>query len=908
MTWAEITSRGWGKIVGYRLTIEGWPDVWVSDPLITYTTNLDGRTVRTGLKTEGLGFSEQLNLQEARTIVRGFTAKIVSTDQNDHATSSFSTFNRPVAYLEAELSDTATTINTGPNLSNSTYYHIGTETILVGTYPTISRKHWNTHAQKHPGSATGLYGDPALMPVYDKPPTMEGRRANLFVYAEGDSMTGDGTIVFRGIVSKPPTLDSDGLTWSIQVNPITDLLGQHIAAQNLDAKLYGIYHHNACPFYMRLQYDATASAHVGIVGLYDDLDSLIAAVNDQIATQLTNITATGVDSLVMEKVGQNGERLIMRLQTNATACNFAIDIGSPLVGFCSTTHWYKPDPTKPGFPDQQGVWWDSIATNTEYIAVFGPESPDGSYCPFPETPVGNQMTCLGEPGHAFAVAGNNASPWRVYVDKDLSDQVAAGTYVHIDGIEGFAAGAGRTGGHLASEGGAGDFEVSGQGTDVNAYYIDFVPRSTRSAGLSPGVGFLNGETRFVSLRDYGEGDITAFRTGITTESVDANWGDTPFITAGATAPYGDLATWDPDETVSSDPTLWNREYVFAFSKSVGEILREECKMIAHHLYLDADFRIALRRFPAIGANMTSDTTIDTGDIVTPDGKRGMWPGWTPQRDGLVNEVTIQEGYDPVEDDWKGRKYVIRDVTSISEHKSRGKGKLEVKPYSQSESPIFPETATRIGEALMSVLARDYIQVTVRVPLSMFGLLVGDVVLFTCPQVPNGSGARGMTNQRAVVWGRRWNLDPTNAFGELTLYVPTQLEGGYCPSGYITSQVNDSGDTWTITCLSSNDQNLAWSENGDGKITDHFAAGDYVEVMKLGDSGETRVTGTVDSVDGDNDAVTVSFDSTWTPGSDQWVLEFRKDTGSTATARQQGYTYTADSNFELVNGTAAWRYV
>lgn len=905
MTWASILATGSGRIVGYRLTVEGWPDVWVSDSRITYTGNLDGRTVRVGLKTEGLGFSEALNLHEARTIVRGFTAKVVSTTNQDFATASFSTFNRPVSFLQAALTDTDTTISASPSLSNSTYYHIGTETIYHSSGGTITRKHWNTHAQGHPGGATGHYGEPIQMPIYDKPPTMEGRRANLFVYAEGDSMSGDGTIVFRGIVSRPPTLEGDGLTWNIQVNPITDLLAQHVAAQDLDARISGIYHHKTCPVFMQCTYEGTESSSYTVTGRHDNIDVLIDAINAQISTMLTAVSASKVDSCVVALTADRS-RIAVRMRTDAVSApsEFQIVIGSPLLGYAFDL-WRKVSTSNPDTPGNQ-VQIDSLATATDYMQFFVPEDPTGGSV---AGTVSNQMTCLGSPGTTLLKSTDTASPWRIHVDKDLSDQVAAGTFVHIAGIEGFSAGTGRLGPYQATEGGEDTLEVSAQSTTGNTYYIDVVPKKARIApGLtswSNGIGFLGSDTEITSIRDYGTGDVTAFRTGITAESVDANWGDTPFITAAGAAPYGDLANW----SMSGDPSsaVKNRKYRFTRSKSIGEILREEMKLNGHYLYLDDDFRIAVRKYPQVGANMTSDTSITAGDVRTPDGAGGMWPGWSPQGDGLVNEVEIKTGYNAISDDWEGRSFTVKDVYSIAEHKSRGKGRMSITPFSETTgAPLTGDEAARIARVIMGVMAKDYIQVQVEVPFKFFGLKIGDVVLFSSAQVPGGTGSRGLTDKRALVWRREWSFQ--RGTGKLTLYIPTTLEGGYTPSAYVTGQTDNGSDNWTLDVDSTDDTNIAWSDNADGKVTDHFAAGDYIKLVKWGDSGETEVTGTVASVDGTNDQIVVDLDATWTPGSDTWVLEWPKDTGSTATTRQQGYTYTSDTGLALVNGGSAWRFV
>lgn len=904
MTWASITSTGTGKVVGFRLCIEGWPEVWVSNPAITYATNKDTRSVRTGLLAEGLGFSERLNLQEARTIARGFTAKIVSTDGYDRATASFSTRASVVALLSSTISESATSLSCSAALTSGTYYHLGTETIKAtstGTSPSIERQKWNTHAQKQIAGVTAAYGDVFFTPIYDRPTTMEGRRANLFVYGEGDTLAGDGTLVFRGLVSRPPRLDSDGMTWLITVDPITHVLNQNVANTGFDARIYGIYHHKAAPVYMQCNYNGTQSSVYTVTGLHDNLGALIVAVNAQIATMLASIPATNVSSLVLDQVGGT---LLLRMKTAATApTQFTCVLGSPLLGFANATIGWGLPGVQPGSVSSTYIASTALTTSTEYVVPLGPSTPDGSYCPFAEV-VTDQMSCLGEPtGLRYTLSSDTASPWRIYVDKDLTGFISAGEFIYLEGLQGFQAGQTPQGSMFETESGSRILEVSAISAAGTTCIIDFVPLSGNSHGARDGA-FCTYDTTATGIRDYGFGDVSDLRDSICTQSIDGNYGDTPFITAAGTDPLGDMAAWVPGDIVASDPGLSSRQYQFATAKGVGEILREELKLIAHYMYLDANFRIAIRPFPAITQTLTSDVTITATNVVTPDGKHGMWPGWEVQRDGLVNEILVQQVYDPIEDEWTGKTYTFRELKSITEHKSRGKGRLEIKPFSRAW--VTPDTAKVAATAIFGVLSKDYVLVTVEVPYTLFSTLVGDVVKLTHALIPAGDGTRGISGKRAIVFERRWNF--TRPTGTFVLYVPIYDEPAYTPSAYVTAQVNNGSNNWTITASSANTYNIIWSQEGDGLVLSHFQATDNVEVIRYGDSGETRVAGTVASVDQDNDQIVVDFAATWTPSTHTWLLEWPKDTGSTATARQLTYCYVADGNVQLTSGDTGWRFV
>lgn len=889
MTWATILSTGSGRIVGYRLMIEGVQACWVTHPEITFQTNRDNRTVYNGLLSEGLGFTERLNAQECMTHVTGFTAKIRSTDSADSATGILSRDVSPVAYLNSDLTAAGTTISTSPALSNDTYYHLGSETIKVGTYPTIARQKWHTQAQAH---NVTVFGDTNPYPIYAYPPTLEGRRCVLYVYGEGDSLIGDGTVLFRGIVTRPPSLGGDGLTWSIQVGPRHALLAQNVAGSNNQAKLYGIYHHNACPFFIRMNYNGTLGNEYYVTGLHDTMQSLIDDINTELETARAAIPATNISYVRLAQDFDGALRIVIK--TAGAASDFILFAGSPLLGYINDTdaNWF----------DAAGnaVNWENIAINTVYSKALEPrEFVTTESVGLPSTALGivpNHPFSMPALANAFSDPSAAEDPWSLYLDKDLG--TLTGEYVHISGtnIE------------------DGIFEVALSDTDPydfgNVYRVDLVP--VKAPGHAFFMGFLGSEVTVTHLRDYGTGDVADFITTIVTNAaLYANNGDAPFL-CDDTNSVGDVTTWTIADTGGFHAALSARRYRFVKSKSLQEVLSEELKLIGHFLYLDSVGRMVIRALPSVTQQMVASTTLDASNIITPPS--GAWPGWEAQRDGIVNHVEIQGGYNPVEDEWTGELFQIRALASIAEHKTRGKGKITVKPYSGDFSGIDNTTAIHIAEMLMQFLGRDYAIVTVRVPLTLFSLLIGDVVKLTHRLIPNGSGGRSVTTKRAIVVEKKWKLDPADPEGTLSLYIPRGDDGGYTPTGHITSQTNPSGNNWNITLLHTNAFNQALSQTGSGVVAEHFAASDYIEVVNMGgsgggevtgDAGETTVTGTVTSSSGN--VVVVALDSTWTPGTDTWWLKWRKDTGATATAHQVAFTYVGDTTLLLTNGNPARRF-
>ena len=152
MTWLDIKTHGSGSL-RFGLLIEGWPDFWVTDPSITYSPN--GQTVRVGLSTEGIVMQDRVIMHEARCEQSPITFKIrapewqqeTASSWGDHATSSFT--NRPqavrqvdpAAFTSFDEDDTSMpALEGGGSLTSSTVYWVGSEAILVGTWPAITQR------------------------------------------------------------------------------------------------------------------------------------------------------------------------------------------------------------------------------------------------------------------------------------------------------------------------------------------------------------------------------------------------------------------------------------------------------------------------------------------------------------------------------------------------------------------------------------------------------------------------------------------------------------------------------------------------------------------------------------------------------------------------------------------------
>jgi len=107
---------------------------------------------------------------------------------------------------------------------------------------------------------------------------------------------------------------------------------------------------------------------------------------------------------------------------------------------------------------------------------------------------------------------------------------------------------------------------------------------------------------------------------------------------------------------------------------------------------------------SVGASFQTYTGPPIVQAVTEDAKNLWW-----------DSVSV---YDPVEDDHRS-EVVVREHSSISEHKNRGKGAIEVAPYSSSVSELDWRhrvlNAVPVAERLFGVLAKDYWTITAKGP-------------------------------------------------------------------------------------------------------------------------------------------------------------------------------------------------
>src|SRR5690606_19358646 len=156
------------------------------------------------------------------------------------------------------------------------------------------------------------------------------------------------------------------------------------------------------------------------------------------------------------------------------------------------------------------------------------------------------------------------------------------------------------------------------------------------------------------------------------------------------------------------------------------------------------------------------------------------------------------GYDPAEDESTAIPVVIRDVLSFGRHPLPRP--LTVEPKSIDPQPATIDELSRLASRVLGVFGAPYSELTIEVPLTLFNVLLGDVVAVTWAKLPSGRvddalrarGTLGVTDRLGLVVSREW--EPMAGKGTLTILLTEQRIGGYAPSSRVVSVSGASGGT------------------------------------------------------------------------------------------------------------------
>lgn len=865
MTWANVLSTGSGPIA-FRLVIEGMPTIWVTDSALE-GSGTDDRHERVGFRANSFTFSERADITSATLKATGFDAEIV--DIGGHATSELAQMPTYTTWLTADLTKTGTTIyvrSTSGWVVNETI-HVGTECLVVTNIldafsATVTRGRRDTIAQAHFTSDGINLRSPE---VTTKPVGVEGRRA--YVYALGDAESGNGTRIFAGVCATDARL-VDGTKWTISIDPLTTLLDQNVGsdlAEPVSPRGIHYFADNDAELQVTLYGSGTfsggASADHFTTGFgsqfsdgnafFETQDEFITWINALIVTKssgwITPLTDDGAGGTpCLQAVHTIDGSWTFQYKTGGTAYWISVQLFSRIDRANFLGRWHlSGSPTVTMTPNQTYILEPSGTSDPSLGCV-----PRGMY---------------GQRDGVVVAAGSGV-PFtrRIYFGGNIDTSGADSCQIEWSTADGSAS---DTTYHLLQ-----DPDGATRSAEVINYDAD------RLAGTPPHYWTPANLPRITITRIATVGSVYDFVADITTNSQSlANGGAMPLLTSS------DVNLSEFSQNVTDAATgvdfLLRRFYPQSKAMALSEVLGPELLLLGLVPCMDETGKICFRKFRVRASTDTIDATIDSSVQL------GM-PRWERASYGSVNDITLKTGYDPKEDKYSGVSFRVRDVGAYSRNRLAKRMVIEPKSYYNSRADVGVTNAMilPIVEPIIGLLGYAYDLVDIDVPLKLFNTIIGDVVAFTCDQVPNAeTGDRGVTSLVGLVVGRAWK--PAEGRGTLSMLVTLQRIAGYSPTSRVISYTNISGNEYDLNVTAAS-QPTGYASYA------KWAVGDKVQVEVIDDDTPTSLTGTVTLITPGTERVRVMFDGAWTPGVYTWNLDYQNSDTSGMPSTQQAYAFEA----------------
>ncbi len=871
----NVFSRG---AVYYRLAIEGADAEWCSDIALAGSST-EGRLRYSGLIMEGAVLSEHAELREGTTKISPLSLRI----QSDAADVEFGKAATKLAYLAAgvETADaTAIDVTNDGLLTDNQYIHIGTECLQItdidaGTL-TVTRQLRGTRPQAHYRAAVS--SAPGWeVPVYDKPPTLQGRRVALTAFPV--DLNGEETIVWQGVLATHPYQDADGVSWRLDIDHLSRLLDQTIGnTLSGDTALANAVYHQACQFSFSIEYER-AGVTIGpvqwaIEGVFESDDEFLA----ELQSQMDGAGTTGITWSVYRN---DGGFLVFEATTDTSFADdnsdllLEVRIGSALDGVCGGVSF-------DGYGGRPGTGVLSDST-TKYFVLSQTRKTGWSHATYAPSalalPIFTSIRgCVGDPKvgafpftDLFEDEANTDSEFVLYLSRDIGCIANRTVITLTDAI-------------WPDDGSRFDIDLdvtavadSGQTITVRGWNsIDFQHMQDKGWLAAP-CFYYDDATRVTSRVNYGVGTWRDLLQTVVNESYLANTGATPFVVAS------DLEGDDFFTAEVSRRMTFGGDYQPAIETALIDILSPELVLTGCLLRMSANGLISVA--PLMKPSPLVQTSIDIDDsvIVTPYAGNGAWPVSTPTPDGVVCSVVIKSGEDT---------FRVVDEIALSHYKNRGAGTLELEP--KSVAPLTVEEASALGRRLLSFFGSAHSVVTVPVNHRAMGVLVGDYVRLVSPHlIDPATGLRGVDTV-ALCIGREWNLAAIDdRWGEITLITFHTATGGYAPSAVVTAV---SGDYTTLAETTVTVTANYYAPDGENDL-DHFAVGDAVRVTAFDTTSTLGFRGIITSIP---DATTCVIDVNeylGAPGLRTLHMEFDSALAG-VTENQAPYVYIADADGDI----------
>jgi hypothetical protein len=885
MTWDHVVARGSGPIA-FRLVIAGHPLEFVSASSLVGVTTNDRERIG-GLEARSIRWSESLDPAAVKLRASGFTARIV--DDGSHRTGdSFVRQPRRINYLTASVtSGTVAIPMANTNHANGDIFYLGNECFKITSGGGTAAPSCSGTRGYRDSIASAHYVDPSLglsrpeitfeePGEYNGRPSIEGSLA--YLYAYGDGETGDGVLVWRGIVAAQPKL-RDLTVWEVELDSVVSVLDQSLGADLAEpSMLRGInYNARTAPQFQisilaGADYDGAVqhTATVGgadLVGFYETQEEFCEALKVLIRT-----ASSGWGTHALNRT--SGERpTLIPTPTDVGAWRFVYSTPSSSHRWCNvatlneSTARIDPVYSDGGLP----------MTRSDGVRVFSVSASDTFY------PYSFEMVpSAGTVPRGFIGEQSDTYTDTVFIGGTLS--LATGDTISIewpafDGKEAFTR----------------DYYVLAWDSTLRRATV----RRRRVHGPRPGV-----VDRYYTASSVPS--VTTTRAYVTSgpfsDFIFVLLSDSPeYAAAGrmplVTSEHIDNAQLLTDVVAIATGRDWllSRTYLGTSDVSLARMIEEECKLYGLVPSITTDGRLSFVPFRVGASTETTTYTVDESKNLS----GAQMPGFEPSAFGLLNTIQLKTGFDPKTSKHIGRTFIVRDSAALSRNPLPRQMKIEPRSSWADDLDIPYSEVLAMAQTWLGVLGAAYQTITVACRLDAIDAVIGSQVAVTVAQLPNTTdGGRGITLASGVVIGRA--VRPLDAIVELTVLTTQVRVVGYAPSSLI--------DTVTLVSGSSYDIVLDAVQPTGYAATSVWQNGDVIQVTQYDTASPTSVTGTVTAVDAVTDTVTATLSGAAPSGT--LTLEYR--TATFVAAQQERYAFIALEDgaggnvIEFTSGNAAPR--
>lgn len=829
MTWANVIATGQGA-VALRLEIAGHPIEFVTAEYLAGAST-DGRTRMAGLNINNINWGEEINPTTVTMTQHGFTAQII--DSYDHSISN-SFFQYPnelkYNYLTASIDDSITMI---PVINGNTgvddVIYLGQECMLVTnvfyTPPNVYvneviRGYRHSQVQYHYVDSTLGIGQPEITNC-----RLSVESQTVYIYAYGDGETGDGTLIWTGVISTQPVMRSlntieiaiDGVTSILDQGLGTDLkaisMPRGITYENFSAPKIIINMMSSYTHYAGTSLNEYTIPAEDLAGHYESQEEWCDHVNSLIVAATTAWTYpllnpdSGIGPYLKATPGaSNQDSWGFIYRTGGTPKWLTVDV---------------EDTTEDGFIDAIQGSHENFYDTSSPPAIITTVLANTSY-KIPSSDL-NWLGPTVSPLVGPVIDGAGSVP-RGYIGRPPTSGYIlwAETFMPNDSSVILIPGTDQV---LIEWPAFTGFEKQTQTYEVLAY-----DSGTHIATIHNPFSFTTSFGRRYTATILPKVKISRMyvRSGNVADMIlsiigsspkEAPHGSQPFVTSQ----HIDTSNLSLAVNDATDGHAWamNRYYGGTSDLSLQKLLIEEYKLIGVVPTIKSDGRMSLIKF-RIGASTEASTySVDSTNLLYDK----QIPAFQPIVFGTLNSISMKTGFDPISGEYKGDTFLYKDGNSLSRNSLPRIMKIE--PRSEwatlSYVSIPYSDVISLSQAWLGVLGRAYTVIDIQVSISAINCLVGSLIDLSISQIPNQlDGGRGISNVPAIVLGRA--VYPSEGYVKLKVIATSIRIAGYAPSSTVDSVMLNSGITYNISLINPSDI------YGYSPVTD-WEVGDVIELRQ-----------------------------------------------------------------------------